>query len=249
MLWRRLGNCRADLGLFAQAYDAYESALNCPGVDKSCVYLNRSMTEVREGRFDDALTTLDLVDDPQLLNRVESHRLDIYNRQGKHDLAIENGEALLAKVSADDDAEVRSMALVGIGYAHWRGKGDGERAIKYALKATDCGESVDQALWLIRAVDSRTSANASLYRLVVEGDWHEISENGNTMGFLRHFEVVADDETEALTFARRFESEATRSSLRIRESQLHKERCEQPKGVYDYSGRVLYELDRQDNEP
>ncbi len=242
-LWGRLGNFRAELGQFTEAQEAYQKALDCPGVDCPSIQLNRSTALVREGRFDEALEALDEIKKPELQRRIESHRLDIQIRQGRYEQVIERGRQLMPLLAEQGDEDVLARVLVLVGSAYWKGRKDKAQALEYAWKALEHEDGVDQALWLIRAVDSKSSGCANYYRLVVKGDWHEQSEEGKALSFGRHFEVVADDPTEALAYARSFEPEEVRASLVVLECDILEERCAHNKGVYSFTGHVVFEAE------
>lgn len=59
-------------------------------------------------------------------------------------------------------------------------------------------------------------------------------------GFLRNFEVVADDEAEALRQVARFHREGERASLRVAEATPRESAAEELVGVYGAGGYFWY---------
>ena len=239
-LWQLLGNARSEAGRYDKGHEAYRKALECPDVDESSVHLNVSIALACEERFYEALTAMGLIDDDALKLQAESMRYGIYNSQKKYDEVIDGGEKMLARLTADDDDEVRATVQAHVGEAYWKGRNDKEKALELAWTALGNCHALDEALWLIRALDGQVSREAKYYRLLVEGDWHEPDEDGKALGFFITYDVVADDVAEAIMFVRPFEPEEVGESLKASECEVLEEHLTEPKGVYSYSGHSMF---------
>lgn len=240
LLWQLLGNYRSDLGQYSQALQAYERALSCPQVEESSVHLNIAITLAREERYDGALAELQLVTNNEISGRATAERLGILNRQDKSEKAIHEGESFLRDIQKEPDAEALAMIKGELGRAYWQSRSDRERALELAQECLELVHAQRDALWLIREIDRRTSPQAKYFRLLVEGDWPELDEDGNPLGFFVTYDVVAEHLPQALEYVRNFESVKVRSSLEISESEELEERPEDPMGVYMYTGYNLY---------
>lgn len=247
VLWQLLGNYRSDLGRYAEAHVAYEKALECPQANKSSVHLNMAIALSRQGRSSDAMIQLQLVEDKAIQTRVESQRLQILNDQGKYDEAIRHGEQVLALLESEEDDEVRSGIETSLGEAYWRGQGNGDRALELAWQSLAHSRGSQNALWLIRQVEGQVSQAAVYYRILVEGDWPEMNEDGSERGFFIMYDVVADSVEEAMTYVRRCESDDIGPSLRANECEVLGPRPTDPKGVYQHQGYHLFPREAEDD--
>lgn len=245
-LWQLLGNARAELERYDKGHEAYKKALACPDVDESSVHLNVCIALACEERFDEAIAAMSGIDDDELLLQAESLRYGIYNSQKKFDEVIDGGEKMLARLTAEDDDEVRATVQAHVGEAYWKGRDDKEKALELAWTALGICHALDEALWLIRAVDGQVSREANYYRLLIGGDWHEPDEDGKALGFFITYDVVADDVAEALMFVRPFEPEQVGESLKVSESEVLEEHLTEPKGVYTYSGHSMFPREGDD---
>ncbi|MCP4590217.1 MAG: hypothetical protein GY842_05715 [bacterium] len=82
--------------------------------------------------------------------------------------------------------------------------------------------------------------DAKYMRLLVEGDSPERDEEGHELGFLITYDVVAENEDEALAYIRRFEFGVPGSSLIVETCEELEPRPSEPMGVYDYTGHILF---------
>lgn len=249
LLWQLLGNYRSDLGRFSEAHAAYERALHCPDVDRSCVFLNIATVLSREGRFDRALEALGQVTSPALRSRAAALRLSILGQRGGHEHVIREGEQLLAALDADADAEMAAAIEIEVGEAYLRGRRDQQRAAELAMSALARDRSSRGALALLRDVDSRFSQRAMYYRLLIEGDWPRSTcdRAPDEHGFFVTYDVVADSIDEALTFVARLEPQHVRATLRLSESEALEPRPTEPKGVYRRTGYHSFRRDADDD--
>jgi hypothetical protein len=172
--------------------------------------------------------------------RAEAQRLHILIARGDPEEAIQAGEALLKQPNEDVEDDVRSSILTELGHAYWLARRDSTRALTLAWEALDHTHSDEAALWLIREVEGQTSPAATHYRLLVEGDWPEPDESGQARGFFMSFDIVAESLEEALAYARRLERGDVSASLRVSECEALEMRPSMPKGIYRYTGRMLF---------
>lgn len=245
-LWQLLGNARSELERYDKGHEAYRKALECSDVDKSSVHLNVSIALACEERFDEAIAAMSGIEDDEILLQAEALRYGIYNSQKKYDEVIDGGEKMLARLTAEDDDEVRATVQAHVGEAYWKDRNDKEKALELAWTALGNCHALDEALWLIRAVEGQVSSKANYYRLLIGGDWHEPDEDGEALGFFITYDVVADDVAEAMTFVRPFEPEEVGESLQISESEVLEEHLTEPKGVYTYSGHSMFSREGDD---
>ncbi len=239
LLWELLGNKRSDLREYAKAHEAYKKALECSGVNESSVRLNMGILLTREDCFEEALDEFDRVADPDLQDRTEAMRLDVYVRQGEHEDVIVRGERLLAEGDHLDD-ETRALVLVDVGRAYWKGRDDAERALSYAWDALAHSHALSNALWLIRNIENEVSPAAQYFRILIEGDWPETDGNGHELGFFATYDVVADDVSEAMEYIKRIVPDVAEDSLRVSECSVLENQSTNPKGIYYYTGHALY---------
>lgn len=240
-LWQLLGNYRSDLGRYVEADEAYDRAVQCPEADLSSIYLNRGICLARQGRFEEAGTELDRATDPGLRFRVETQRIEILRNLGRYDEAISRGEAILKDAAvAETEPQVLSAIMTELGHAYWLGRKDAEHAVTMAMEALARSPSSEDALWLIREVEGTRSPTAKYYRMMIEGDWPEPDEEGRELGFFATFDIVADSPDEALEYARHFEGQDVRVSLRMDECKELEARPNGPKGIYRYTPHYLF---------
>lgn len=149
------------------------------------------------------------------------YRSDVGDTQGAavaYDTVVRIAREALA--ASDLEAEERARLHYSIAYATWS-KGDSTNALNEAWQAIALHPSNEDAMWLIREIEGRTSGDASYYRLVVRAPKYEVS-----------YAVVADDEDEATQLVSRFEPESVRASLVFDEITHLSAADGMPKGVY-----------------
>lgn len=246
-LWHSLGNCRADLGRYIEAHQAYRRALDCPDVDASFVHLNISVTLSRQERHEDALAELAFVTDADRRFWVGAQKISILNDAGRAEEAVAVGEELLAGLPPDINDNLRTRILTSLGRAYWQARKDGDGATLLAREALQYTPAYPEALWIIREAEGQRSKEAKYLRLIIEGDWPDPDEQARETGFLISFDVVADNAEEALRYARQFEPQEVRDSLRVNECEEVEPRPNGPKGVYWYAGHISFARDSQDD--
>ena len=115
-----------------------------------------------------------------------------------------------------------------------------EAALRHAWDAIE-HHADETALWLIREIEAQYSNDAKFYRVSVEGRVPAGSfEDDAPRGFFRKYEVVADDEQEAMRLVTRVEQEMFRDGLRATEIEMLDDASDQPKGVYWVSAHLFF---------
>jgi hypothetical protein len=75
---------------------------------------------------------------------------------------------------------------------------------------------------------------------ILKGKWHEPFEGEKqNPGFYISYDVVADNQDEALSFIKEFEPDAVRKSLMIKKIEIF-EANPQPKGIYKTAGYSFF---------
>lgn len=238
LLWQLLGNYRSDQGQWDKAFRCYRQALDCPTVDASSVHLNQAIALGRCGKYDEALSILDLVTNPDLRWRAASRRLAMLNAAGRFSGCISLAQSLLG--SEQDESPETASIYSELAFAFWKLSGDPEPALAHAWKALALDKKDETAAWIVREADSLYSSNARHIQVMICGRWtHPIEGETSPPGFFVNYQVVADTPEEALEFIRRFEPEGVRDSLSIEEFKIKKPARDLPKGVYEISTGYL----------
>ncbi|HEV7240325.1 MAG TPA: tetratricopeptide repeat protein [Thermoanaerobaculia bacterium] len=236
-LWNLLGEYRSEHGDPDGALAAYDAALAIEGVDADEVHINAAIAHDRAGRAEDALMRLHEVrgasDDCAIA--AARVRAEILNAMERPDAAAAAANAGLARVTDDSAAADVAPLFAALAKAEWM-KGDQESALHHAWDAVGMDAADECALWLIREIEGEYSTSAKYFRILIHGR----DEGFDADGFWRKYDVVADDEDEALRFILRVEPEHIRSSLRIDEADVIDAASDQPKGVYWCTGYAFY---------
>ncbi|WP_374623911.1 tetratricopeptide repeat protein [Pandoraea sp.] len=259
LLWQLLGNYRSDLGRFPAAIEAYEAAGNCaPDEDLVIVDFNHANALARHGDFSSAQTRLDRVlESPHLaqagrafVENAIALRMHLFNAQGEPQAAIATYEALHKhEHERDDEGSNVSMAdvLAELSLAH-KQSGNNDQALASALEAVQRYKWSDAALWALRAARDAQSDTARTMHLIVEGQWYEPLEDEDPDGpppeFVTTYDVVAEDEAEALRLIAECEPPQVRDSLRVVETHPVDHEDESPtpyKGVYATGDYHMYQ--------
>lgn len=257
LLWQLLGNYRSDLGRMPAAIEAYEAAGNCaPEEDRVVVDFNYANALARHEDLDAAQARLDrVIESPHLaqagrafIENAIALRMHLFNAQGNPAAAIETYNAL-HKQEGDDQGSNVSMADVQAELAlSYQRLGESAKAEAAALEAVQQYKWSEAALWALRATRNATSAEAHGMHLIVEGQWYEPLEDEDPEGpapqFVTTYDVIADDEAEALRFIAECEPEQVRGSLRIVEThplEYETEAAAPLKGVYGTGDYHMYQ--------
>lgn len=236
-LWMLLGEYRSDHGDYDGALAAFDTALGIPGVDTDEVHINAAIAHDRAGRAEDALMRLHEVrgttDESALV--AARVRASILLELERPDAAAAAANAGLARVTDDSPSSDVAQIYAALAKADWM-RGRRDSALQHAWEAVALDTTDDTALWVIREVEAAYSSNAKHYRVIIHGR----DDGFDADGFWRKYDVVADDEDEALRFIRRIEPEHIRESLRLDEAMIVDAAVDQPKGVYWCTSYAFY---------
>lgn len=239
-LWLLLGEYRSDHGQYDLALVAYDTALRLEGVDPDEVHLNAAIVHERAGRSEEALMRLHEVrgTSREIAMNAARIRADILLDLDRPEPAIAAAQSGLAL--ADDETAGSDLAPLhaALARAAWT-KNDRETALRHAWEALEHHPD-ETALWLVREMEGEYSDRARYYRISVLGHAPAgMFEERVPHVFFRKFDVVADDEEEALRFITRLEPPTMREGLRIDAVEVLQDAPDQPKGVYWVSGHVF----------
>jgi tetratricopeptide (TPR) repeat protein len=247
-LWLLLGEFRSDYGEYDLALLAYDTALGIEGVDADEVHLNAAIVHDRAGRPEDALMRLHEVRGANAETAMYAARVraEILLETERPEAAAAAAQAGIARADDDTASDEIAPLYAAMAKAAWM-KGDRSAALRYAWEAIE-HHADETALWLVREVEAQYSNDAKFYRITVEGRLPPGSfEDDAPRGFIRTFEVVADDDDEALRLITRVEPEMMRNGLRARDVEVLDDASDQPKGVYWVSGHSFFpEGDEED---
>jgi tetratricopeptide (TPR) repeat protein len=237
-LWILLGEYRSDHGDFDAALTAFDTALGIDGVDADEAHINAAIAHDRAGRPEDALMRLHEVRGTKDENAVSaaSVRATILLEQERPEAAAAAASAGLSRANEEMNAVDVAPLYAALAKAEWM-KGNRDAAIHSAWEAIALDSSEETALWLIREIESVYSASAKHYRVIIHGR----DDGFDADGFWRKYDVVADDEEEAMQFILRVEPEHIRGTLRMDEAQIVDTTPDQPKGVYWCTGYAFYQ--------
>ena len=241
-LWQQLGNYYSDEKRYDDAKRAYERAVSCPDSYVDSVRLNMAIAMNRANDHEAALEILETIQDDDLRVRVAASTVTVLTDLGRHEAAIAVAERAIA-VPSDDPEDVEPMSRVysGLGEAVWAHERDADLALKHAWKAIELNNGNNGAMWLVREVRNRKSPDSQYFRMIIHGESREqIEDEGETQGFYRSFDVVADTEESALELAKEFESETVRPTITIDECDAIEPAPDSPHGVYTVTGHVFY---------
>ena len=242
-LWMLLGELRSEHGEYDQALLAYDTALGLDGVDADEVHVNAAIVHERAGRPEDALMRLHEVRGANGETAVVAARVraQILLEMERADAAAAAARDGLARATGDTPEKEIAPLYAALAKALWM-KGDLETALHFAWESI-AHHAEETALWLVREIEGEYSGTAKYYRILVNGRWsQEIEgEDDEVDGFWRKYDVVADDEEEAMHYIARLEPEEVRGTLTADDVEIvDDDASEQPKGVYWCSGHAFY---------
>jgi tetratricopeptide (TPR) repeat protein len=238
-LWLYLGVLRSDHGDYDAALAAFDAGLAIEGADADELHINAAIAHDRAGRPDDALMRLHEVrgtsDDAAVsAARVRAEILNTLERPEAAAAAAKAGIARINDEMADVDVAPLHSALAKAEFA----QGNRDAALHHAWEALTLDSTDEYALWLVREIEAQYSPSAKYYRVMMHGRDPQTEADG----FWRKFDVVADDEAEALRFIERLEPEHIRETLRLDEAEVVEDASpDQPKGVYWCTSYAFYE--------
>lgn len=247
-LWLSLGNTHGNLGAWSKATRAYERARQCAEADVPIVDLYRARALALQLDYDGALNLLQQLTDTSVRTEAFAFKLNLLHQLERHDLVLELGEEELEDLEIPQHEEdARSLAAVcaWMAIAAWNEEREEEEVAHYLRQAVAYDRTNPDCLWLMREMAPDYSENPHYYKLLVRGRW-QWEDGGHAgeepMEFLTSYEIVADDEEEALEYVRAFEGEAVlKDQLDIME--VEEEACEEDevKGIYLVGGMAFLE--------
>jgi len=237
-LWMLLGEYRSDHGDYDGALAAFDKALSIDGVDADEAHIHAATAHDRAGRAEDALMRLHEVRGESDESAVAAARVrsSILLDQERPEAAAAAANAGLARVGDEMNAVDIAPLHAALAKAEWM-KGNGDAALHHAWEAVALDSAEETALWIIREIEGAYSSSAKHYRVIIHGR----DDGFDADGFWRKYDVVADDEDEAMDFIRRVEPEHIRPTLRMDEAQIIDTMPDQPKGVYWCTGYAFYQ--------
>lgn len=250
LLWQQLGNLQSDQGDFKAATESYTQALGLPGVDASQIQFNKAIALHRSNLPQEAMDCLDEVDSDDLHWPGLALRVALLNGLEQHhkaaDLAKHLAETLLGTEELFSQYTIELAGIITeLGIAVGKGNHDIDGARHCFIQALRYVKNFSYALAMLRQVYHMESTDALHFRLKVRGTWFEpIPEYGaNPPGFETQFDIVADNDGEAIAFASELEPEEVQASLIVEEVNVLGPCPEDLKGVYNRTGYTFYSLD------
>ncbi len=240
-LWQLLGNYYSDSSRHEDSLRCYQKAIECPNVDASSVYLNKSIALLRNRDYLSAIKAIDQVSSESLQHRAISHQMHLFNAAKIFAEAVTLGEkAIDLPLWNDENAEQLAEVHSELAFAVWKSSLDRDRALRHAFLAIGLDKTATTAAWVIRDIAAETSPKARHMTVMIRGRWHEpLGDENEPPGFFANYEVVAETPEEALTFILPFEPEKVRDSLVIEEYALREPAPGIPKGVYQAQGSYM----------
>jgi tetratricopeptide (TPR) repeat protein len=205
--WELLGIYQSDLGRYAEAAEAFERALACPGPWVSSVRVNHAILESRRGNHEGALQALDFDPDPFCRLRAEQVRANELFALGRLEEAGDVAARVLAsEARRPEDGETLARAAATLGRVRLRLGRVPQEVRRDAIGALEHDEDNPALLSLILEIDGRDGSNSRAFRLIVHiaelpSSFRPPRETDRFMGY----DVVADTQDEALEFVRGFE--------------------------------------------
>jgi tetratricopeptide (TPR) repeat protein len=246
-LWHWLGCYRSDLGRCDAALEAFAREAEFEHPSPGANAYNVAVVYERMGRPRDALDLLDRLELPGPDAPSAAHFKELRARllfedgdtDGSVDAATRAIDLFIAGLDAagasnapppDWSLAARAFAVRADGRLR---RGDRDGATDDALRAIDIhpAQAPRRALDVLRRADARPAINARRLKLLLQGELPPSEEHGRR-GFFVSAKVVADDDAEALEFARRFVREEARDGLTIEELTDEGAAEEAWKGVY-----------------
>lgn len=233
-LWQLLGNYYSDSRRHEDSMSCYQKAFECPNVDASSVYLNKSIALLRNQDYLPAIKAIDHVSSEALQPLAISHKMHLLNAAKMFSEAAKLGENTIDLPLWNDENAAQLAEVHGeLAFAIWKSSLDRDRAQYHAWLAISIDKSETTAAWLIRDIAAETSPKARHMTVMIRGRWHEPLDGENAPpGFFVSYEVVAETSEEALAFILPFEPEKVRDSLGVEECTLREPAPGVPKGVY-----------------
>lgn len=234
-LWQLLGNLRSDAGQLDGALEAMNEALGCEGVSEASLRFNRAIVQHRRGEPGKALDDLEFVmalpRPPEFAEDVLSLAAKCLSELGRAEDGLTLVESALEACAEGDvrrprlHAE-RAVALDRLG-----------RAPEESLAiATEAGVATPDLLALVRRVAAVSCEAPKRFRLVTQS----AVDRGEVKGCFRVFDVVADDEAQALSLCVATLPPDAREAAAIEESAVLEDPTALEPGVHAASGLIWF---------
>ena len=232
------GNFYSEGEAYDEALAAFEQALVCPGVQPSWIALNKAVIHSKTGDYEQALKICQSIHDPELKLQVLEVEFRVLGEMNHADLILNIAEDRLAELPEIEDegsGAIYSKILFFIASASWDQDEPEEKTMEYLWASIDYDRTNPHALWLLREMRGEYSAEAKLYKLLVQGTFHPDEEDTEAPpSFFTSYEVLADSVEEAFEMIREFEVEdVDPDSLEILQFEESEAEPESPKGIYE----------------
>ncbi len=220
-LWELFGNVLSKKQMFEEAQQAYQRAIECPNADVESVKYNFAVMWRNAGHLDRALTIATQISSPKLAVRANTLRTTLLNSMGMYEDCAYLANAVINQIMnqdemTDEDMKDLAQTYAELGRSYWLGRNDKQSAFENSWKALEWERSDPSALWLIRELIGRKSPASRWYRLDVQGKWYfPLEQNKDAPTFSVSYDIVADNEEEALMFAKHLEPPEIRDSMNV----------------------------------
>lgn len=212
-LWDLLGIVRSDLGRYESAMDAFDRALRCEGADAAAVRFNRAIARHRAGdpggAWDDLEPILALSTPPAFAEDALGLAAACLADLGRPDEGVELVRAARDACAPTDARRPRLDAELALALDR-----AGEEAEELFLQAAEAGVATPAFLALGRRLAKAEASAPRVHRIVVDAPTPAGSGAG---GFMRVFDVVADDAAQALELARVYLPLDSREAAQVEE--------------------------------
>ncbi|MDH5764332.1 MAG: hypothetical protein OEZ51_15305 [Nitrospinota bacterium] len=243
LLWQLLGNYYSDEGDLKKALTAFEKGLQTKQPDNVSLKYNYAIALQRQKKFKKAQGLIsEILSDERYPDDIEEGlflyiqglRLSLLNDLKQYEETLKLFAELESIISQHENSQPSELSRIfdEVATAHWNLKNK-DRSEAYLKKSIEYDKKNTSAQWLHREMHKEEDySHAKYFRLIIEGIWHTPFEGEtNLPGFFTNYDVIANDEEEALEIIKYFEPPEIHYSLKIADSEILKA-PKQPKGVY-----------------
>jgi len=248
-LYDILGVYLSDEGDYRQAHEALEKALTCKNVVKNQVRYNDAVVFLREKEFDKALSICSGITDKKHFLMAAALRMEVYENQKKFDEIIKEAVSIIDQNDAtEENAQDMSDIHATLAQAYLS-KGERKKAEKHVEYSINIDDRCEKALDLKRELAGIKSDRNKYFFMTVKGDWFlPVEEGEKNPSFYREYDIVAENQQEALAIIREFERKEVRDSIEIREFKDDGPCADEYKGVVWVSGYIFFDEDEAAEE-
>lgn len=258
MLFSRLGNYLSDAGKYEEALETYEKGLAVEGADETVFRLNKAIVLGRMDRREEALTEyrkLESQIDPcgpseQIYWHLKAAIARELFDSGDDQELLQLCERLSGELEITDDFAEEKARLTAAYACSLARQNKAAASYRWWSKSVNFDANTWLAKWQKRQwLLERNKAGGKVYQVLVEGEWpYDFADSGAPLGFIRRYDVAADDPKQGFEFLKDFEPEEIRGSLTLVEFEVREEKTDQPKGVYEVYAYRLFNPDIDDGE-